>query len=130
MSGTGRTRTLNGICFNCDLTLPGRTPITTVQIAQCLELEKRIERLEQAANAGHHIRIVHVPYVADETGQAEAKRQALERNRAEGNQAAPVPDRLFQRVALIDLNCGPLPPYTDPVDDGFHVEREPTSLTA
>jgi hypothetical protein len=48
-----------------------------------MSLEKRIERLERAANAtGDYIHMVSVPYVADEAGQAEAQRQALERNPA------------------------------------------------
>ena len=47
-----------------------------------MTLEKRIERLERAADTGHHIHMVDVPYVADEAGQLEAQRQALERNPA------------------------------------------------
>ena len=48
-----------------------------------MNLEKRIERLEGAANAtGDHIHTVLVPYGADEAGQTEAQRQALEHNPA------------------------------------------------
>lgn len=47
-----------------------------------MSLERRIERLERVADAGHLIHMVRVPYVADDAGQAEAQRQALERNPA------------------------------------------------
>jgi len=47
-----------------------------------MKLEKRIERLERAADTGHHIHMVRVPYVADEAGQREAQRRALEHNPA------------------------------------------------
>ena len=57
------------------------TPEPTVLRLLPMSLEKRIERLERAANAtGDHIPMVLVPYVADEAGQAVAQRQALERN--------------------------------------------------
>ena len=45
-----------------------------------MSLRKRIERLELATDTGHQIHTVLVPYVADEAGQVEAQRQALERN--------------------------------------------------
>jgi hypothetical protein len=48
-----------------------------------MNLEKRIERLEHAVNAtSDHIHMVFVPYVADDAGRREARRQALERNSA------------------------------------------------
>jgi hypothetical protein len=62
-----------------------------------MNLEKRIERLERATDAtGDHIHMVLVPYVADDAGQREAQRQALERN--------PAPKGTKLTVCLIDLS--------------------------
>jgi len=45
-------------------------------------LQARLERLEQTVQRGNIIHTVRMPYVADDAGQEQAQRQALERNPA------------------------------------------------
>jgi len=60
-----------------------------------MNLQKRIESLERVANVtGHHIHTVRVPYVADDAGQAEAQRPALDQN--------PAPKETKLTVCLVD----------------------------
>jgi hypothetical protein len=70
--------------LQCDRTLFCRVEFRqdSFMFRKGLSLDRRIERLEHAAHAGHHVHAVRVPYVADDAGQAEAQRLALERNPA------------------------------------------------
>ena len=61
-----------------------------------MSLRKRIERLENTADAGDFVHMQPVPYVPDDVGQAESKRQALERS--------PAPKGTKLTVCLIDYS--------------------------
>ena len=61
-----------------------------------MSLSKRIERLEASLRRQDIVHRVDVPFVADEAGQTEANRRALERN--------PAPQGTKLIVYLIDYS--------------------------